>query len=77
MNDEPHGFDGLITMKAFVLLSTNLLTLSRLISHPFSGKRSYFLSSTPMFWQMGKHNGNPGEGTKMLSPFSHRVEIEL
>lgn len=30
-----------------------------------------------MFWAMGKHNGNPGLGTRMLSPTSQSADIEL
>jgi hypothetical protein len=33
----------------------------------------YYLISTPIFWEIGRHKGKPGEGTRKLLPASQRV----
>lgn len=46
----------------------------RSISHSYSGRRLYYLTATPRFWQIVIQRGNPGLGIKMFDPGPHIAE---
>lgn len=73
---EPQGFDGLLIKMATVLSSTMDSICSRSTCQSFSGCRSYSLVCIPKPLARVVYNGNPGRGTKMLSPGLATAEMQ-